>query len=105
MGNHVSIKAESLRDKEGILVPRGLPLACPGAAAAQIQAAAHLCHRPMTKDSCRRSSRPPASALTGFGVVNAPECFLQRLFEKLGGDGDVAGTRPILKELQAFLQR
>ncbi|XP_011617659.2 uncharacterized protein ushbp1 [Takifugu rubripes] len=29
----------------------------------------------------------------------------QRLCEKLGSDGDVAGARPILKELQAFLQR
>lgn len=50
MGNHVSIKAESLQDKEDILVLQGLPLACPGTAAAQIHPADHLCHRPMTKD-------------------------------------------------------
>lgn len=55
MGNHVSIKAESLQDKEDILVLQGLPLACP-AAAAQIHPAEHRCHRPMTKD---RFQEPP----------------------------------------------
>lgn len=56
MGNHVSIKAESLQDKEDILVLQGLPLACPAAAAAQIHPAVHRCHRPMTKD--RFQGRP-----------------------------------------------
>lgn len=70
MGNHVSIKAESLQDKEDILVLQGLRLACPAAAAAQIHPAERRCHRPMTKHRFQeRPLTPPAYQRLKRGFV------------------------------------
>lgn len=96
------IKAGSLQDREDILVLPGLPLACP-AAAAQIHPAA-----PPSSSNDRRSLSGSAVAHRRRGNREpwlVLSMFQQRLCERPGCDGDVAGARPILKELQAFLQR
>lgn len=86
------IKAERLQGQEDILVLGGLPLARP-VAAAQIHPRLTP-SVPAAERSRQRSS-----------VLHLKRIFLQRLCGKPRSEDDMSGARPILRELQAFLQR